>query len=328
MTSLVLDGRTQSRDAMLQKMVNARHDIMALEDIRFVKVLHVSGGMDSFLAGLMNLFAPPMRIQEVHLDCCSTDFLLMLLCNVTGVRSYSIRMDTPCAIISLRMIEAILKVSPGVFDLNLELIHPSYHWSDLHDFPKEHAAIVNGMFKSGIKKVRFESFAFDDDSIPELLAGLKQGTRPAGCKFTLASGLTSSCELSVCINNVVGTSDERDLLFLEVLEPNPHLQEHWHNSCLTEDDLKPKLRHWLDSHQIGQMLLHAPEHQENAVVSPLCHRWPLVLERVNGLFRLPEATEERRRANAIYHLLQGSQPTGTLLSALLSEGRLGNEEED
>jgi hypothetical protein len=52
------------------------------------------------------------------------------------------------------------------------------------------------------------------------------------------------------------------------------------------------------------------------------------LERVNGLFRLPEATEERRRANAIYHLLQGSQPTGTLLSALLSEGRLGNEEED
>jgi hypothetical protein len=143
-----------------------------------------------------------------------------------------------------------------------------------------------------------------------------------GCKFTLTSGLTSSCELSVCVNA------ERGLLFLEILEGNSHLQEPWFNSNWNEDDLKPKLRHWLDSHQIGQMLLHAPEHQENAVVSPLSHRWPLVLERVNELFRLPEATEESRRANAIYHLLQGSQPTGTLLSALLSEGRLGNEEED
>jgi hypothetical protein len=234
-------------------------------------------------------------------------------------------MDTPSCLISLWTIEKKLKSNPGVFDLNLELIHPSCHWSDLHDFPKEHAAIVNGMFKSGIKKVRFESFAFDDDSLSALLAGLKQSTHPAGCKFTLASGLTSSCELSVGVNNVVG-GDERDLLFLEILEPNPHLQEPWYNSYLTEDDLKPKLRHWLDSHQIGQMLLHAPE-QENGVVSPLSHRWPLVLERVNRLFRLPEATLESRRANAIYHLLQGSQPTGTLLSALLSEGRLGNEEE-
>jgi hypothetical protein len=170
--------------------------------------------------------------------------------------------------------------------------------------------------------------------------------------------------LSVCIDNIVGR-DERDLLFLEIREPNPHLQEPWYNSYLTEDDLKPKLRHWLDSHQIGQMLVHAPV-QENAVVSPLSHRWPLVLERVNGLFRpqigqqmvlhapakqenpvisplfhrwpivvervnglfqVPEATEESRRANAIYHLLKSSQPTGTLLSTLVSEGRLGNEGE-
>jgi hypothetical protein len=51
MTSLVLDGRTQSRDAMLQKMVNARHDIMALEDIRFVKSTTCQWGHGFFSGG-------------------------------------------------------------------------------------------------------------------------------------------------------------------------------------------------------------------------------------------------------------------------------------
>jgi hypothetical protein len=329
MTSLVLDGSAESMDEMQQKLVNAQYD-MALEEIRFVK-LDFDNHHDGFKVLVMRLVVDTdhMRMQELHFDCCTSYQGLIYLLYVarerliSSLRRVSIRIDTstlpPCFLTDEN---SILVLAISQLDLDLVFSHSS-HWSNLHDFPIEHATILRIFFKWGLRAVRFESFAVSDDSLSELLTGLKEGTRPGRCKCTLASDPSGSWELSVCTNDAVGR--ESDLLFVEVLKPNPDLKESWYNSYLTEEGLKPKLRHWLDCNQVGRMLLHVPEQAENGAVS--LRGWPLVLERVNGLFRLPEATAESRRANTIYHLLQGTQPTGTLLSALLREGRLGNEGE-
>jgi hypothetical protein len=82
--------------------------------------------------------------------------------------------------------------------------------------------------------------------------------------------------------------------------------------------VKPKLRHWLDCNQICQILHHAPEWEDDNSTVSLSRVWPLVLERVNGLFRLPEATEKRADVQVLSIIyFKVTSQMGLFLSALL-----------
>jgi hypothetical protein len=100
--------------------------------------------------------------------------------------------------------------------------------------------------------------------------------------------------------------EKRPRLMLRLLQDNPQL---W--SILGWDDgagdvLGGEILHFMDLNQSGRILL--GKDQSSVPLS----LWPLVLERANGLFvgpqyaRLPKPPEKPvRRANAIFHLLQG-----------------------
>jgi hypothetical protein len=101
--------------------------------------------------------------------------------------------------------------------------------------------------------------------------------------------------------------EKRPRLMLRLLQDNPQL---WSISGWDDgagDVLGGEILHFMDLNQSGRILL-GKDHQGSVPLS----LWPLVLERVNGLFvgpryaRLSKPPDKpARKANAIFHLLQG-----------------------
>jgi hypothetical protein len=112
-----------------------------------------------------------------------------------------------------------------------------------------------------------------------------------------------------------GCTQEGFCHLLKLVKDNPRLDS---LHCQFEEGLSPETRHFLDFNKSGRSLLGQAGH--NVPLS----LWPVVLERANGIFH-DEADHKEKAANVIFHLLQGPQPTGTLLSVLLSEGKLSKD---
>jgi hypothetical protein len=81
----------------------------------------------------------------------------------------------------------------------------------------------------------------------------------------------------------------------------PHLKASPNVDVEAEDApaLGGEIKHFMDLNESGRILL--GKDQSSVPLS----LWPLVLERANGLFSDWDDDEPARRANAIFHLLQG-----------------------
>jgi hypothetical protein len=89
--------------------------------------------------------------------------------------------------------------------------------------------------------------------------------------------------------------EKRPRLILRLLQENPQLWSVLHWDIFAAEVL-PEIKHFKDLNKSGRILL-GKDHRS----VPLS-LWPLVLERANGLFY---SNQHARRANAIFHLLQG-----------------------
>jgi hypothetical protein len=112
-----------------------------------------------------------------------------------------------------------------------------------------------------------------------------------------ASRPISSClrRLDLHCDHIFSADENRYLL--EALQLNPQLgkiENDWDDRL---DPFPPDVRHLLDLNWCGRVLLG----QDTSVPLSI---WPVVLGRANTAFR-QESNQEERRANAIFHLLQG-----------------------
>jgi hypothetical protein len=115
-----------------------------------------------------------------------------------------------------------------------------------------------------------------------------------GLELLASKPLPSALRWLSLTNNDV-EEEKRPRLILRLLQENPQL---WSVLCWDIDaaEVLPEINHFKDLNKSGRILL-GKDHRS----VPLS-LWPLVLERANGLFYRKQGA---RRANAIFHLLQG-----------------------